>query len=105
VYSFPTSNTGSLQNIELVATRSDRRVTRTALRERNRARGVGLDLSGAIDNYRADVAVRGAPLLRDGDGTAADLVASQVDRRYVVERTNDSAIASGTDTASSLTAG
>jgi spermidine synthase len=105
VYSFPTSTTGSLQNIELVATRSERRVTGTALRERNRARGVGLDLSDAIGNYRADVPVRGAPLLRDGDGTAADLVASQVDRRYVVERTNGSAIASGTDTASSLTAG
>ncbi|MEF8907367.1 MAG: fused MFS/spermidine synthase [Haloarculaceae archaeon] len=100
VYSFPTSDTGSLQNIELVATKTDRRVTQATLRERNRARDVGLDLSAAIDNYRADVPVRDAPLLRDGDGTAADLVAGQVDRQYVVERTNGSAVTSGTDATS-----
>ena len=100
VYSFPTSDTGSLQNIELVATETERRVTQATLRERNRARDVGLDLSAAIDNYRADVAIRDAPLLRDGDGTAAGLVASQVDRQYVVERTNGSAVTSGTDASS-----
>jgi spermidine synthase len=100
VYSFPTSDTGALQNIELVATKTDRRVTQATLRERNRARDVGLDLADAVDNYRVDVPVRDAPLLRDGDGTAADLVASQVDRRYVVERTNGSAVASGPDTSS-----
>ena len=100
VYSFPTSDTSSLQNIELVATKTDRRVTQATLRERNRARDAGLDLSAAIDNYRADVPVRDAPLLRDGDGTAADLVADQVDRQYVVERTNGSAVTSGTDASS-----
>ena len=100
VYSFPTSDTGALQNIELVATETDRRVTQATLRERNRARDVGLDLADAVDNYRVDVPARDAPLLRDGDGTAADLVASQVDRRYVVERTNGSAVASGPDTSS-----
>jgi len=94
VYSFPTSDTGALQNIELVATRGEASVTQATLRERNRARDAGLDLADAIDNYRADVPVRDAPLLRDGDGTAADLVAGQVDRRYVVERTNDTAVAS-----------
>ena len=100
VYSFPTSDTGALQNIELVATKTDRRVAQATLRERNRARDVGLDLADAVDNYRVDIPVRDAPLLRDGDGTAADLVASQVDRRYVVERTNGSAVASGPDTSS-----
>jgi len=94
VYSFPTSDTGSLQNIELVATTTETRVTQATLRERNRARDVGLDISDAIGNYRSDVPVWDAPLLRDGDGTAADLVAGQVDRRYVVERTNGSAVAS-----------
>jgi spermidine synthase len=93
VYSFPTSDTRALQNIELVATASDERVSRATLRERNRARAVGLDLSKEIRQYRADVAVGDAPLLRDGDGTAADLVAGQVDRQYVIERTNGTEIA------------
>jgi len=91
VDAYPTSTTGALQNIELLATKTPAPSTAT-LRERNRARDVGLDLSGPLENRRTDVPVGDAPLLRDDDGTAADLVADQVDRRYVIERTDNGTV-------------
>jgi spermidine synthase len=88
VYSFPTSDTGALQNIELVATKRTERFTRAELLERNRARDVGLDLSTAIRNYRPNVSVGDAPLLTDDRPVGEELLAGQVGRQYVIERTN-----------------
>ncbi|MFB6297609.1 MAG: spermidine synthase [Salinirussus sp.] len=88
VYSFPTTRTSGLQNIELVATKNDTRLTAAELAARNRSRDIGIDLSGAIRNYRATVAVGEAPLLRDGDAPVDSLLAGQVDRQYVIERSN-----------------
>jgi spermidine synthase len=93
VYSFPTAQTAALQNIELVATTDRTRLTRGDLRERNRARDIGIDLSTEISNYRADVPVGDAPLLRDGNAPVDSLLADQVDSRYVIARSNETAAA------------
>jgi spermidine synthase len=88
VYSFPTSETGALQNIELVASKRDRRLTESQFRTRNRQRDVGVDLSAEIDHYQGEVRVGDAPLLRDDYAPVDSLLATQVDTRYVVERTD-----------------
>ncbi len=90
-YSFPTSGTSALQNIELVATKSDRRLTESQFRERNRERDIGIDLSREIGHYQGSVVVGDAPLLRDDYAPVDSLLASQVDTEYVVERTDGNA--------------
>jgi len=92
VYSFPTAQTAALQNIELVATTDSTRLTRAELRERNRARDIGIDLSAEISNYRATVPVEDAPLLRDGNAPVDSLLADQVDSRYVIARSNETTV-------------
>jgi spermidine synthase len=81
VYSFPTAGTGSLQNIELVATTDERLVSKEQLRARNKDR--------AITHYQSDVAVADAPLLRDDHAPVDSLLAAQLDRRYVIQRAAD----------------
>ncbi|MHB9287793.1 spermidine synthase [Halobacteriales archaeon Cl-PHB] len=90
VYSFPTSESESLQNIELLATKDQELYSQAEFETRNRQRAIGLDLSEAISHYRANVTVGDAPLLRDGDAPVDALLARQVDTDYVVERTDDS---------------
>ena len=87
VYSFPTARTDALQNIELVATTAEDRVSRATLRTRNAQRDIGIDLSGPIARYTAEVAVGDAPLLRDGAAPVDRLLANQVATEYVIERT------------------
>jgi spermidine synthase len=86
VYSFPTSRTGALQNIELVATKDDGVLTEAEFDRRNREREIGIDLSAEIDFYQRDVAVGDAPLLRDDFAPVDSLLARQIDTRYVIER-------------------
>jgi spermidine synthase len=94
VYSFPTSSTPSLQNIELVATVNGERVSEAQLRERNAARDIGIDLSGEIRSYRADVDSGDVPILRDDYAPVDRLLRSQAGKQYVVESTNETATAS-----------
>jgi spermidine synthase len=89
VYSFPTSDTGSLQNIELVATVNEDGVSQAQLRQRNRQRDIGIDLSGEVSQYRADVPVGNAPVLRDDYAPVDRLLETQAGKRYVVERANE----------------
>jgi len=93
VYSFPTSESGALQNIELLATNDPELYTQAEFRARNRNRDVGLDLADAISHYRRNVSVGDAPILRDGDAPVDALLARQVDTNYVVERTEDNVTA------------
>jgi len=96
VYSFPTSEAGVLQNIELVASKDPQTLSEAQFRERNRERDIGIDLSGEIDHYRGSVRVGDAPLLRDGNAPVDSLLASQVDMQYVVERTDENTTVSET---------
>ena len=88
VYSFPTSPSGSLQNIELVATNSAENLTEADFARRNRERDIGIDLSGEIDFYQGHVTVGDAPLLTDNYAPVDSLLARQVDTQYVIERTD-----------------
>jgi len=85
VYAFPTSSTGAVQNIELVATKDPERVTRTQLRERNRERAIGIDLSDEIRRYRADEDVGDAPILRDDNAPVDALLDPMAGQEYVIE--------------------
>jgi spermidine synthase len=88
VYSFPTTGGSFVQNVELVATKSPERVTQATLRERNRRRSIGIDLSAAIEDYRADAPTDDAPVLRDGDAPVDSLLEPAVGERYVVVQTD-----------------
>ncbi len=96
VYSFPTRDAGGLQNIELLATVDDRRLTEAELRARNRNRSVGLDLAREIDRYTVDVDTGDAPLLTDDYAPVDSLLASQVDQTYVPERVANESTATAT---------
>jgi hypothetical protein len=95
VYSFPTSESGSLQNIELVATKSKATLSEADFARRNRNRDIGIDLSEEIDFYRGDVDVGDAPLLTDDYAPVDSLLARQVDTEYIIERTNETRAAAG----------
>ena len=97
VYSFPTSDTTVLQNIELVATKNPQGFTEAELRELNRQRDVGLDLSTEIGQYRnaSDVPTDDVPVLRDDKAPVDRLLDPQLGRRYVIEK-------NGTETSASV---
>lgn len=97
VYSFPTSETTFLQNIELVATKQPDGFTRAELQELNRQRDVGLNLSEEIGQYRSaeDVPTDDVPILRDDKAPVDRLLDPQLGRRYVIEK-------NGTETPASL---
>ncbi len=89
VYSFPTSSSGSLQNIELLATNSPERISEAEFARRNRTQDIGIDLRSEINFYRDDVDVGDAPLLTDNFAPVDSLLARQVDTEYVIERTGE----------------
>ncbi|WP_336342770.1 spermidine synthase [Halalkalicoccus ordinarius] len=85
VYSFPTSGTGAIQNIEVVATKDDDRLTRAELRERNERRDVGIDLNEEVGTYRAPPETDDVPVLRDDRAPVDSLLDPMVGQRYVIE--------------------
>ena len=95
VYSFPTSDSGSLQNIELVASKGAQNLTAAEFERRNEEREIGIDLADEIDFYRGSVSVDDAPLLRDDYAPVDSLLARQVDMEYVVERTDGNVTRAG----------
>jgi len=93
VYSFPTSDTRALQNIELVATKRATPVSQSELRRRNRQRDIGIDLSSEIEQYRANVSVGDSPVLRDDYAPVDRLLETQAGKRYILERTSNETVA------------
>ncbi|WP_250137798.1 spermidine synthase [Halorientalis salina] len=91
VYSFPTRETNSLQNIAVIATKNTTRVTRSELERRERVRDIGIGLADPVSHYRSNVSVGDAPILRDDYAPVDRLLQSQAGKRYVVERSNDTA--------------
>jgi spermidine synthase len=89
-YSFPTGGAGVVQNIEIVATKSDARISETRLRERNDRRDIGIDLSDAIDDYADPPRTDDVPVLRDDRAPVDSLLDSMVGYRYVVQESNAS---------------
>jgi len=97
VYAFPTSETGAIQNIELIATKRDEPITQAQLRERNDRRDIGIDLADEIGSYRSDERVGDVPVLRDDHAPVDSLLDPMVGQRYVVETSPDG---NGTEPAS-----
>ncbi len=87
VYSFSTATPGVVQNIELVATKDDRRLTESDLHERNRQREIGLDLGDEIDTYESPPPTDDVPVLRDDKAPVDSLLEPMAGQRYVVEET------------------
>jgi len=96
VYAFPTERSTAVQNVELVATKSETRVSQAELRRRHRRRDVGVDLSTAISHYRGSLNTDGVPVLRDDHAPVGRLLRSNVGREYEVDRTNETEPANAT---------
>ena len=90
VYGFPTVGSSFVQNVEVVATKNDSRVSEATLRERNRRRAIGIDLSAEIADYQGSVRTDDVPVLRDDRAPVDRLLEPAVGQRYVVEQTNGS---------------
>ena len=87
VHAFRTSDSNAIQNIQLLATTDDERLTRGALHERNAALEGSPDMEDEIDNYLEDVDTSGVPVLRDDRAPVDDLLDPMVGQRYVIEET------------------
>ncbi|PSQ08639.1 spermidine synthase [Halobacteriales archaeon QS_5_70_15] len=96
-YAFPTSETGLVQNIEIVATKDSTRVTEAELRRRAATRDVGANLSRAVSFYRADVRTDDVPVLRDGHAPVERLLDPMAGKAYVVEGSNGTSATTGAD--------
>ena len=91
VYAFQTSDTTAIQNIQLLATKDDRRLTPAELHERNDAVAGAPDLENEIDHHIEDVDTSGVPVLRDDRAPVDDLLDPMVGQRYVIEESSASA--------------
>ncbi|PGF16994.1 spermidine synthase [Natrinema sp. CBA1119] len=88
-YSYRTSDTGSVQNIEVVATKADTDFTEAELAERNERRDVGIDLSGEIETSLDEPRTDDVPVLTEDHAPVDSLQASTVGQKYVIEQTGE----------------
>jgi spermidine synthase len=99
VYSFPTTGGATVQNVEVVATKSDERITEDELRARNERRDVGIDLRAEIADYQADARTDDVPVLTDDHAPVDDLLDPALGQQYVVNRVPENATTTSTPTA------
>jgi spermidine synthase len=85
VYAFPTSNTNSLQNIEVVATKGPPR-SQAELERLAAERDIGIDLTSAVEQYTpaSEVQTSDVPVLTDEHAPVDALLQGQVGKEYVV---------------------
>ncbi len=88
VDAFTTAPGGTVQNVELVATKSERRVGTDELRRRNARRDVGIDLRGELRTAAPPPPTDDVPVLRDDRAPVDSLLDPMVGQRYVVQETN-----------------
>ncbi|ELZ04272.1 spermidine synthase [Natrialba aegyptia] len=90
-YSFRTSDSNNVQNIEIVATNDDTAFDEAELEARNDARAetMGVDLGSAIDNRLDEPNTDDAPVLRDDRGEVDSLLDPMLGQRYVIEESAD----------------
>jgi spermidine synthase len=97
VYSFPTVGGAVVQNVEVIATKSDTRVSEETLLARNDRRDIGIDLASEIGNYRDPPATTNVPVLTDDYAPVDSLLDPMVGQQYVIQETNDSVNATTND--------
>jgi spermidine synthase len=87
VYTFPTVGGSTVQNVEVVATRSSTRLDAATLLERNERRDIGIDLSREVRQLREEPpSTDDVPVLRDDRAPVDSLMDPMVGQRYVVQR-------------------
>ncbi|SDM52731.1 Spermine/spermidine synthase [Halogranum gelatinilyticum] len=91
VYSFPTSGGAVVQNIEVIATKNETRLTEEQLLARNEKRDIGIGLASEIRTYQEPPRTEDVPLLRDDRAPVDALLDPMVGQRYVLEETNETA--------------
>ncbi|WP_276254459.1 spermidine synthase [Halomontanus rarus] len=91
VYAFRTSSASVVQNIELVATKDDDRLTEADLEARNDERDIGIDLSDEVGTYVESTATDDVPVLRDDRGSVDSLLDPMLGQRYVIEESGSDA--------------
>nr|WP_248896038.1 fused MFS/spermidine synthase [Haloplanus sp. XH21] len=96
VYTFATAGTNAVQNVEVIATKREDRLTPRTLQRRNERRDIGIDLSTEVDTYRDPPPTDDVPLLRDERAPVDSLLNPMVGRRYVVQRTVENGTATAT---------
>jgi len=91
VYSFPTVGGGAVQNVEVVASKDDGRLTVEELRARSakRTEDVGYDLSEEVGSLVEPPRTDDVPVLRDDDAPVDSLMDPMVGQRYVIQETGD----------------
>jgi spermidine synthase len=87
VYAFPTVGGSIVQNIEVVATKDDTRLTEEELLARNDRRDVGIDLRSEVRSYAPAPPTDDVPLLRDDRAPVDSLLDPMVGQRYVIQET------------------
>ncbi len=85
VYAYRTSESGSVQNIQLVATNDPDGVSTTELHERNGAREDVPELGEEIDDRIEEVRTDDVPTLYDDRAPVDSLLDPMVGQRYVIE--------------------
>ncbi|MFW5896195.1 MAG: spermidine synthase [archaeon] len=98
VYAYRTADSTFVQNVEVVASKQERRLSMTELERRNRHRDVGYDLGDAIDRTVGPVETGDVPVLRDSRAPVDRLLDPMMGRKYVVEgsgKNNGTVVAPG----------
>jgi spermidine synthase len=97
VYSFPTVGGAVVQNVEVIATKNDTRVSEETLLARNDQRDIGIDLASEIRNYREPPGTTDVPVLTDDYAPVDSLLDPMVGQQYVIQETNKSTDAATND--------
>ncbi|GAB3034235.1 hypothetical protein GCM10025298_24010 [Natronobiforma cellulositropha] len=87
VYAFRTADQNVVQNIELVASANETRLTQADLETRTDEREIGIDLSSEVGNYIETTGTDDVPVLRDDRAPVDSLLDPMVGQRYVIEET------------------
>ncbi len=85
VYSFRTSDSGAVQNIQVIASKDDQRLSQETLSERNADRDIGIDLEREVDSELPEPNTDDVPVLRDDRAPVDSLLDPMVGQRYVIE--------------------
>lgn len=88
VYGFPTVGGGVVQNIEIVATNNDTRISEAELLARNERRDIGIDLRAEVWTYAPPPPTDDVPVLRDDRAPVDSLLDPMVGQRYVIQESN-----------------
>lgn len=89
VYAFRTSDLPLTQNIELIASKKEERISREDLNRRNNQRKIGINLSAEISNMMDVESTGDVPMLHDERAPVDRLLEPLVGSEYVIEQSDE----------------